>query len=141
MSQDSSPTGQPRGFFFDLTPQAVEETKSEQGASSSNLSTGTYPPRRARSKDARHSPDWWEADNCARAAAAKGLAKQQRLEVEMSLPPEHLPSSPLCPKHSMHKSKGRGICVYHGRRRSVSLRSGDGGDSSGYSYEYDWYEQ
>lgn len=25
--------------------------------------------------------------------------------------PEHLPSSPLCPANSKHKSKGRGICV------------------------------
>jgi parafibromin len=53
----------------------------------------------------------------------------------MSLPPEHLPSSPLCPKNPMHKSKGRGICVYHGRRRSVSLRRTDG-DSSGYSSHF-----
>jgi hypothetical protein len=36
--------------------------------------------------------------------------------------PEHLPSSSLCPKHSRHKSGGRGTCVYHGRRRSFSSR-------------------
>ena len=29
--------------------------------------------------------------------------------------PEHLPSSPLCPKHPKNKSKGKGVCVYHGR--------------------------
>lgn len=29
--------------------------------------------------------------------------------------PEHLPSSPLCPKNPKHKSGGTGICVYHGR--------------------------
>ena len=28
--------------------------------------------------------------------------------------PEHLPSSPLCPKHPKHKSKGTGTCPYHG---------------------------
>ncbi|OCL12500.1 hypothetical protein AOQ84DRAFT_373023 [Glonium stellatum] len=32
--------------------------------------------------------------------------------------PEHLPGSPLCPLSPMHKSGGKGICVYHGRRRS-----------------------
>ena len=31
--------------------------------------------------------------------------------------PEHLPSSPLCPKHPKHKSGGKGICIYHGRNR------------------------
>ena len=28
--------------------------------------------------------------------------------------PEHLPSSPLCPRHPKHKSGGTGICPYHG---------------------------
>jgi hypothetical protein len=29
--------------------------------------------------------------------------------------PEHLPSSPLCPRHPKHPSKGNGVCVFHGR--------------------------
>ncbi|MCJ1334149.1 accessory factor associated with RNA polymerase II [Thelotrema lepadinum] len=29
--------------------------------------------------------------------------------------PEHLPNSPLCPKHPRHRSKGTGVCPYHGR--------------------------
>lgn len=135
MSGGSTPVGQPRGFFFDLTPP-------ESRASSSNLSTGTYPPRRTHSKELRISPDWWDrdSDHPGRAAAEKGLAKKHQLEADMSLPPEHLPSSPLCPRNSKHKSKGRGICVYHGRRRSVSLRREDGAEDSG-SYEYGWYRQ
>jgi hypothetical protein len=32
--------------------------------------------------------------------------------------PEHLPSSPLCPLHPSHPSGGKGICVYHGRRKT-----------------------
>ncbi|KAK3990082.1 hypothetical protein QBC44DRAFT_380971 [Cladorrhinum sp. PSN332] len=33
--------------------------------------------------------------------------------------PEHLPSSPMCPANPKHvKSGGKGVCVYHGRRRS-----------------------
>ncbi len=33
--------------------------------------------------------------------------------------PEHLPGSPLCPKSPLHPSGGRGICVYHGRRKTL----------------------
>lgn len=35
--------------------------------------------------------------------------------------PDHLPSSPLCPKNPKHRSGGNGICVYHGRKQSVPL--------------------
>lgn len=31
--------------------------------------------------------------------------------------PEHLPSSPLCPLNPKHSSKGKGVCVYHGRKK------------------------
>ncbi|KAF9637043.1 hypothetical protein BFW01_g7939 [Lasiodiplodia theobromae] len=31
--------------------------------------------------------------------------------------PEHLPGSPLCPLHPKHKGGGKGICVYHGRKK------------------------
>ena len=40
---------------------------------------------------------------------------------ELNLP-EHLPSSPLCPKNPKHQSGGTGVCVYHGRRKSVGLK-------------------
>ena len=29
--------------------------------------------------------------------------------------PEHLPSSPLCPRNPKHRSKGTGLCPYHGQ--------------------------
>ena len=32
--------------------------------------------------------------------------------------PEHLPNSPVCPKHPKHKSGGMGVCVYHGRNQT-----------------------
>ncbi|KAH9242089.1 hypothetical protein CCHR01_17871 [Colletotrichum chrysophilum] len=35
--------------------------------------------------------------------------------------PEHLPSSPMCPTNPKHPSGGKGMCVYHGRRREGSL--------------------
>jgi hypothetical protein len=42
---------------------------------------------------------------------------------ELSLPPEHLPSSPLCPRNPLHPSGGAGICPFHGRRKSVGLKA------------------
>ena len=43
--------------------------------------------------------------------------------------PEHLPNSPLCPRHPEHRSRGRGVCPYHGKNmasppesRSATLR-------------------
>ncbi|KAH7047501.1 hypothetical protein B0J12DRAFT_124499 [Macrophomina phaseolina] len=35
--------------------------------------------------------------------------------------PEHLPGSPLCPLSPKHKSGGKGICVYHGRRKTRDM--------------------
>ncbi|KAF2098461.1 hypothetical protein NA57DRAFT_75705 [Rhizodiscina lignyota] len=32
--------------------------------------------------------------------------------------PVHLPQSPLCPLNPKHKSGGKGVCVYHGRRKT-----------------------
>ncbi|MCJ1450978.1 hypothetical protein MMC28_001312 [Mycoblastus sanguinarius] len=29
--------------------------------------------------------------------------------------PDHLPNSPLCPRHPKHKSGGTGVCIYHGK--------------------------
>ena len=31
--------------------------------------------------------------------------------------PEHLPNSPLCPRHAKHKSGGKGLCPYHGQNK------------------------
>ena len=39
---------------------------------------------------------------------------QTREQFVLSVP-EHLPSSPMCPRHPKNKSKGKGVCVYHGR--------------------------
>ena len=36
-------------------------------------------------------------------------------EEYMESVPEHLPNSPLCPKHPKHKSRGKGVCPYHGK--------------------------
>jgi hypothetical protein len=113
-----------------MTPP-IDDGKS--GATSSNLSTKSNPPSQNRSKESRKSPDWWYKNEAFRAAAAYDLAKKHQRQFEMILPPDHLPSSPLCPKNVMHKSQGRGICVYHGRNKSTSMQS-DGSDS--YDFEF-----
>ena len=33
--------------------------------------------------------------------------------------PDHLPGSPLCPLHAMHKSGGKSICPLHGSRKTM----------------------
>ena len=38
--------------------------------------------------------------------------------------PELLPSSPLCPMHPKHKSAGKGICPFHGRRKMERTEGG-----------------
>lgn len=43
-------------------------------------------------------------------------------DFELSVP-EHLPSSPLCPKNPKHPSGGKGICVYHGRNKTDLLEN------------------
>ena len=44
------------------------------------------------------------------------LAEENLIEnaIDVNIP-DHLPSSPMCPKHPKHKSGGKGTCVYHGR--------------------------
>lgn len=33
--------------------------------------------------------------------------------------PDHLPGSPLCPLHVLHRSGGKGICPLHGSRKTM----------------------
>jgi hypothetical protein len=39
------------------------------------------------------------------------------------LVPEHLPNSPLCPLHAAYNGYSKGICYWHGRRKSSSSKS------------------
>lgn len=55
-----------------------------------------------------------------RRLSARKKIKPKRFEIDI---PEHYPSSPLCPMNPLHPSGGTGICVYHGRRRSVQRDS------------------
>lgn len=72
-----------------------------------------------RSPDAR-AREWWDVNtepaNTDRAARA--LEHKTAAEFVLSLP-EHLPNSPLCPMHPKHRSGGKGVCVYHRRRKTM----------------------
>ncbi|KAL8965941.1 MAG: hypothetical protein Q9183_003607 [Haloplaca sp. 2 TL-2023] len=115
-----------RGFFFDYNaPRSV----SEQGRSSSsgtpmNLAPLPLPPRRsefsmptplrspgARIKRNEDDMEWF------RVRVGDDEAEEERDRFELNVP-EHLPSSPLCPRHPKHKSGGKGVCVYHGRNKT-----------------------
>lgn len=50
-------------------------------------------------------------------AAARGAEEITKLEW---LTPEHLPSSPLCPLHEKYRGPSTGLCVYHGKKLSLS---------------------
>ena len=47
-------------------------------------------------------------------------------EVDYDIP-DHLPSSPLCPRHPKHKSGGKGTCPMHGKNKSLSQGSSASG--------------
>jgi hypothetical protein len=45
------------------------------------------------------------------------MEDEERAKFEWLIP-EHLPTSPLCPLHAKYRGPSKGICVYHGRRKS-----------------------
>jgi hypothetical protein len=78
--------------------------------------------------------EWWETHKTG-ARSGKEEEKKNKPNVqssrfELSLP-EHLPSSPLCPKNSKIESGRNGICLYHGRKRSVNLKITDSFSGAG----------
>lgn len=53
-------------------------------------------------------------------AASEMMDAQERHQFELNVP-EHLPNSPLCPRNPKHPSGGKGMCLYHGRNKLVSV--------------------
>ena len=99
----SSPVncGHTRGFFFDYNAP---------GDHGSSLSGGVQrSPSAVKPSLADDGESTWfrtAVMHCKRA----GWKDEFELNV-----PEHLPNSPLCPRHPKHSSGGKGVCVYHGR--------------------------
>ena len=118
-----------RGFFFDYK---APRSASEQGGSpwpNAPVNTAPLPHRqrdltlpRDRPAMAPRSPGARlqrsdEDVNWFRVKVVAQEAEDDRHRFELNVP-EHLPSSPLCPRNPKHKSGGKGVCVYHGRNKT-----------------------
>ncbi|KAL8813852.1 MAG: hypothetical protein Q9223_006882 [Gallowayella weberi] len=123
-----------RGFFMDYNAPRSREEEPHPGNPWPNTPMNTAPfPRRRRDLDTvprspapprspgarmhRDNDDDGEDVNWFRHRVALGEVEDERPTFELNVP-EHLPSSPLCPRHPKHKSGGKGICVYHGRNKT-----------------------
>lgn len=123
-----------RGFFFDYNaPHPASEGAWPNGPMNTaplphrqpGLDTPSRNPTTPRSSGARLQREdvdvtWF------RNKVAINEAEEERDKFELNVP-EHLPSSPLCPRHPKHKSGGRSVCVYHGRNKTGTDDVGDEG--------------
>lgn len=106
----SSSPGLRQGFFFDENTSSGSNSspKAEERQTGNGNGDGDQGPHRYTERD------WYRA----RVAAEK--AKDVQFQFELNVP-EHLPNSPLCPKHPKNRhTGGKGVCVHHGRRLSSS---------------------
>ncbi|MCJ1485548.1 hypothetical protein MMC06_005723 [Schaereria dolodes] len=101
----SAPNGRLRGFFFDYEPPDDEHPLSADSKAIKISSDASLPP----GPEVEVEVEWF------RVKVSSVSADTFELNV-----PEHLPNSPLCPKNPKHPSGGNGICVYHGRNRTIS---------------------
>ncbi|KAG8422704.1 hypothetical protein J3459_010130 [Metarhizium acridum] len=116
--------GKPRGFFTSMTPPDHNSTRSPSPTQSSTHSSPHHGYQR--SSFSSQPREWWDPMP-PRSKRRKQQHQQPSAEDFAFDVPEHLPSSPLCPTNSRHKSGGTGLCVYHGRRRARStLRDASG---------------
>lgn len=106
--------GKARGFFTSTTPPELSNTDG------TTISARSHRPARRqnvhRSSMSGHSREWWEH-------SPRFYSRRENIKRNGSFYfsiPEHLPTSPLCPANTKHKSGGTGLCVYHGRRRLES---------------------
>ena len=92
-----------RGFFFDYN-------KADDSKPSTPRAFSPRPTAPRMHTGLRK--DWY-------AALEAALEEQDDItQVEVDVP-DHLPTSPLCPRHPKHKTKGKGICPMHGRNNSI----------------------
>ncbi|KAL8724519.1 MAG: hypothetical protein Q9181_006789 [Wetmoreana brouardii] len=118
-----------RGFFFDYNAPKSASDLPEGPWPNVPMATAPLPHRQrdlptpSRTPGLPRSPgarlqrgdsdiDWF------RVKVAIDEEQEERDKFELNVP-EHLPSSPLCPRHPKHKSGGKGVCVYHGRNKTT----------------------
>ena len=124
--RSEGPPGRRRGFFFDLNgPNTMASTHSSpsDGDDDDDGDESDTPPASVKLKTPRASllaaarrrsagnNDWFSVQLMVE--DSRDVEKQFELNV-----PEHLLGSPLCPRSPMHKSGGKGVCIYHGRNKS-----------------------
>ena len=91
--------GKYRGFFFDYHAPQVQD-------SATNVPSRPQTPKRVGSVS---DTEWYrrELDTID--------TECNPVEEYVASVPEHLPNSPLCPRHPKHRSRGKGVCPYHGK--------------------------
>ena len=101
-----------RGFFFDYNaPDETALTPSPGIVENRPLASCE------RSKRGSSGTDWYRV----KLAADEIKDANHFYSFELNVP-DHLPSSPLCPKHPKHhRTGGKGVCPYHGRNKALSL--------------------
>lgn len=111
-SPKSTSNNRHRGFFFDYdAPDGIALTPSPGMFESRPLASGE------RSKRGSSGTDWYRV----KLAADEIKDANHFYSFELNVP-DHLPSSPLCPKHPKHhRTRGKGVCPYHGRNKVLSL--------------------
>lgn len=101
-----------RGFFFDYKNPEGEATHSPSPEAVEGSPIKVRRPCRKRNDGA----DWYKVK-------MEALEAQDAQSQEFVLDvPEHLSNSPLCPRHPKHPSGGKGVCVYHGRNKSLNQK-------------------
>ena len=96
------------GFFFDYNaPHETTLIPSPDAVDSHPLSSRE---RRKRSSGV----DWYRV----KLTVDEAIDEQRLFELNV---PEHLPNSPLCPRNLKHRSGGKGVCVYHGRNKTMPV--------------------
>ena len=96
-----------RGFFFDYTPP---QSPGALSVGTPSLERGPQPQLGRKASGM----DWYRA----KLEAIDAEEVEESPEEFVLSVPEHLPNSPLCPRHPKNESGGKGVCVYHGRNTS-----------------------
>ena len=135
-----------RGFFFDYSAPTLPERPPPSAAdvSNVNVSVGGGSDGGAAGgaqQQRRRDSDWYRVKmNAIIDAEDSTVMSMEELAVSV---PEHLPNSPLCPRHPKHKSWGRGECPFHGRNPTALFakemeRKGQGLSPQGSPGEHWW---
>jgi len=97
-----------RGFFFDYNAPAEEHQK--------DIPKQISQPTKADDINSRPTGNDWYRIQLDTIDDSREVVTREAFATTI---PEHLPSSPLCPRNPKHKAGGTGTCPYHGRNKST----------------------